>query len=56
MGMLIQIKTIFQTEFTPFFYEENQTNPEPHQWGSLAAWAWGMSRVMDYFETENFGL
>ena len=34
------------------FYEENQKSPEPHQWGSLAAWAWGMSRVMDYLETD----
>lgn len=45
-------KNDFSDGIHALFYEENQTNPEPHQWGSLAAWAWGMSRVMDYFETE----
>ena len=29
-----------------------QKEPGPEDWGSIAAWAWGISRVEDYFETD----
>ena len=37
---------------TPLIYKEGQDYPEPDQWGTLSAWAWGMSRVLDYLEID----
>ncbi len=40
----------FEDGIHPFFYNDNQNRPNNDEWGTISAWAWGMSRVLDYLK------
>jgi hypothetical protein len=42
----------FSQGIRKFYLKPGQKTRGKEDWGSIAAWAWGMSRVQDYFETD----
>ncbi|WP_276165492.1 acetylxylan esterase [Zobellia alginiliquefaciens] len=45
-------KNDFSDGLHSLFYDEEQTKPKTNEWGSIAAWAYGLSRAMDYLEND----
>ncbi|MBD3384168.1 acetylxylan esterase [candidate division KSB1 bacterium] len=43
----------FQNGIHPLYHSWQQNQPDSSTWGSVSAWAWGLSRIMDYLITDS---
>ena len=46
-------KPDFTDGVQPHYLKAGQTRPGPHEWGTIAAWAWGISRAVDYLASDD---
>lgn len=46
-------KTGFKYGIRGKYLKPGMDYPANNEWGAISAWAWGLSRAMDYFETDN---